>query len=288
MDDAQVIEPYRTGICLVGIESATSDALRFLITHCNELQRSFEFELIPLNPGDPLVQQLKAPRAITADAKFNSLVEGFAGRQKAFESRLADAFDLKPCSHPSYVIISLARFTNGFYAWGRNETEIIALGGWERAFAPPSLAEYALTITLRLAASSAVPALESERHLGTLGCLMDFNQSLDTVRFKVLNSFICADCRRVLSAGRGDQAYKDLLLLLGKTWLGESQNALSPAGICRKLGYDLFLTRGIKPSWWETVSGKLLGDAVTETIKLVAALLLALLLLRLGLKAAGG
>ena len=67
-------------------------------------------------------------------------------------------------------------------------------------------------------------------------------------------------------------------------WLGEPSDPHCPAGIVAKLGYNLFLTKGIEPTLWENLRSILRDEATKEAIKLIFAILLAAILLRLGLK----
>ena len=57
----------------------------------------------------------------------------------------------------------------------------------------------------------------------------------------------------------------------------------SPACIVSKLGYDLFLTKGIKPSFSENIRALLREELTKEILKLVGGILLAFLLLKFGL-----
>jgi hypothetical protein len=278
---------HRTSVCLVGLTGPPFEALRYLITHLNELQGSLEFELLSPAKDDPLVKLLLGPQPVRVDKKFNQEIKGFADRLDKRTARDEVGFKLQAARRCNYVVVSLAQLSNKFYAWDRGRTSVLALGDWERSLAPPSLVEYALALVLRLAAGYAVPKVEKAKHLATRGCVFDFNPNLQTVRLKVLNSFICSDCTKALTAAKGEQFAEDLLLLLGKTWLGDMEEPRAPAALCRKLGYDLFLTKGIQPSLFQTLSAKLQGDLVAEILKLITAVILAYLLFRLGLSAGG-
>jgi hypothetical protein len=64
-------------------------------------------------------------------------------------------------------------------------------------------------------------------------------------------------------------------------WLGKLDDPRSPAGIVKKLGYDLFLTQGIKPTPLEKIRGILLDEGVKEFVKLFFAVILGILTARL-------
>lgn len=76
----------------------------------------------------------------------------------------------------------------------------------------------------------------------------------------------------------------DIARVLDFGWVGTTSNPHCPAAIVAKLGYDLFLTKGIQPTFVENIRSMLRDEATKEIIKLVFAILLAALLLRLGLK----
>lgn len=278
---------HLTKVCLVGLDGPSSQALSYLITHVNELQRSLEFELVDVDENDALVRRLSTQQVIPADEEFETLIEGFAERQDAHSRSSEEAYGLPKSSATEYAIVSLARLSNNYYAWGAGRTSLLTLGGWDKSFAPPSLVEYALTLVIRFAAIDAFQGKRDTRHLGSKGCLFDFNPNLETVRFKVLNSFICGDCDAALAQVGGRQVADDLRLLLGKTWLGKADDPLAPAGICRKLGYDLFLTRGIRPGFFQGMILKLQDELPTEGLKFVFAILLGAALTFLGFKAGG-
>jgi hypothetical protein len=75
----------------------------------------------------------------------------------------------------------------------------------------------------------------------------------------------------------------DLVRVLDLSWLGEPSDPQSPAGIVAKLGYNLFITKGIEPTFWETIRLTLRDEGTKEFVHLVGTLLVAALLLWLGL-----
>lgn len=278
------VTPYKTGICLAGIKNPAAEALQYLLTHVNSLQSSFEFELISIAPNEPLTAKLLSKRPVVVNDNFNQLVGEFAEIQDNYSAMEAACYKLpkQPCDY--YTIVSLARLDNGYYAWGGPRTNLVALGNWKRTMAPPSLVEFALTLVIRLAALDAAPDVGDTRHLGTKGCLFDFNARLSTVRLKVLNGFVCTSCEQAIIAAGYPHVVDDLRIVLDKSWFGDDTSPLTPAGICRKLGYPLFLTKGIKPTLMEGISAKLQNDLVAEVVKIIGAILIAYLLIRLGLK----
>jgi hypothetical protein len=80
----------------------------------------------------------------------------------------------------------------------------------------------------------------------------------------------------------------ELVQVLRKEWLGKPTDPTSPAGIVSNLGYDLFLTKGLKPTTRESFMAWLQKDGVPEFLKLVGtiagSIILAIILLWLGIK----
>ena len=121
-------------------------------------------------------------------------------------------------------------------------------------------------------------------HLGTKGCVFDFTEYLSEARYKALQSYVCSVCRqRFQKVGAGFVA-DEIVRVLDTKWLGRLGNPNSPAAIVKKLGYNLFLTKGFQPTWRERVLAGLRDAGVKEVLRLAANLLLAGLLLWLGLK----
>lgn len=129
-----------------------------------------------------------------------------------------------------------------------------------------------------------LPQSNDLSHYGTKGCLFDFNADLSNARFMALQGFVCSECRSKLQKyGYGDLS-DHLSIFLGKKWLGQISDPTSPAGMASKLGYDLFVTKGLTPRWSERVLSALKEDGVKETTKVVVGALVALLLGFLGIK----
>jgi hypothetical protein len=268
---------YRCGVCLIGFDGPAYEALCYLVTHLNELQHSLEFELVDVDSTDDLVELLLDEKAAAPAA---GPIEHFADRQDARNLALEQKHGLLPKNPDSYVVVSLALLEDHHHLWRHGRTSVLALGGWNRSLAPPSLVEVMMTHIVQVAGAAATAA---RPHLGTRGCLFDFNPGLRTARYKVLNSFICRACRDSMS----EKQEEDLRELLGKYWLGQATNPIAPAGICRKLGYDLYLTKGVRPTFREAAAAQLQGSWVGELLKVAGIVLAAALVLVLGMKGAG-
>lgn len=117
---------------------------------------------------------------------------------------------------------------------------------------------------------------------------MDFTSSLDEVRYKVLNAFICNHCRNVLTQDGLPHLPNELVHVLSKQWFGKTSDPNSPANIASKLGYDLFTMQGLEATPWEKFLSIIQEDGLKQLITvigtIVGAVLAGILLFRLGIK----
>jgi hypothetical protein len=277
--------PARVGVILADLGKLNVTALKYLVVHLNTLQTSIEFEILSPNPDDEVLVTLGNGNVVDRD-KCRSMLPNFQERITQFFGAEQKAYDLADPSLPvNFVVISLAKFSDEHYGLKEKHVQIQALGNWARQMAPPSILEFIVVLLMRQAASFVVPALSKSLHLGTKGCLFDFTSDLAEARYKALQSFVCSTCRLRMQQNGAVQLADDVARVLDFSWLGIPSAPHCPAGIVAKLGYDLFLTKGITPTFWETVRSILRDEATKEIIKLVFGILLAVLLLRLGLKA---
>jgi hypothetical protein len=270
------------GVILSPLGGLDSSALRFLILHLNALQRSFEYELLTCESGDPFIDLLSE-----RDKKKRSDVEAqipkFLSRYRKYLERLASQYGMK-CRQPDhFIVVSATRFSDNFYISHSQELSILALGNWKRYMAPPSMAEFIITLILRESVAIASPTLVEYRHIGTKGCLFDFTMYLDEVRYKVLNGFICEECERDLVSEGFPQLLDDIKRILRKDWIGVPGDPTSPAGIMANLGYDLFFTKGFKPTFWESFFATIQQEGTKELTRIIGGVLIAALLVWLGL-----
>jgi hypothetical protein len=275
--------PTRVGVIFGDLGQLNVSALKYLIAYLNTLQRSFEFELLESNSNDPLITLLKPGEVVDREScrlmlpAFQTRIIGQIAREQQ-QYRLAD----NSTPH-GFVIISMARFSDEHYGLKSGDLQVQALGDWERRMAPPSIFEFMITLLLRQAASFRAPAVSKSIHLGTKGCLFDFTPELGDVRYKSLQAYVCSICRERLRANGFADVADDLVQALDTRWLGKLDDPYSPASIVGKLGYNLFVTQGIKPTWSEVVRDTLRDEGTKELVKLIGAVMLAALLLWLGL-----
>ena len=119
-------------------------------------------------------------------------------------------------------------------------------------------------------------------HFGTKGCLFDFTQYLDEARYKVLHGLICAPCRQMLDSKGAIEVAAGLTDVLDTGWLGKAEESESPAAIAAKMGYPLFVTRGLKPTVMEQIRATLVDEGVKEITKYIIAFMVAAALFWLG------
>jgi hypothetical protein len=100
----------------------------------------------------------------------------------------------------------------------------------------------------------------------------------------VLAGFICSRCRAVLSKLLSETFVQDIELLISKTWIGSREEHTSIATNTKKLGYDLFVTKGIEPTVFERLTILVEKEGVKTILNILAALAIAGLLLWFGLR----
>lgn len=271
----------RIGVVLGDLHDVNVPALKFLILQMNSCQDTFEFEILACRRGDSFVSRFSGD-AVLNRASMRADVADFLGRFHVLLEERIQTLRIKEAPPNYFVLVTLARFDDEFYSMRERELSVIALGNWKRVMAPPSILEFIITLLLREAVSSISNSLRGSIHLGTKGCLFDFTFHLEDARFKVLQGFVCNYCRRALQAD-GHSALADQLTgVLNKEWLGKSTDPGSPAGIVSNLGFDLFLTKGLKPTRWENFLSTIQQDGVRELLKLIGAVVLAGFIVWLG------
>lgn len=279
------IVPTRIGVVFGSLGKLNVSALKYLIVHLNTLQRSFEFEIFTEMIADPLITLLGQTGMVDRD-KCRGMLASFHGRMMEHIAKEAEEYGLVDHSLPvGFVLITMARFSDAHYGLKSGFVQVQALGDWDRKMAPPSIFEFILTLLLRQAVGLAAPSLSTSIHLGTKGCIFDFNPDLGDARYKALQGYVCSVCRARLRNDGLEYVADEVVQVLDMQWLGKVEDPHCPAGIVAKLGYNLFLTQGIKPTLWESVRAGLRDEGTKELVKLIGGVLLAALLIWLGLKA---
>jgi hypothetical protein len=257
-------------------------ALKFLLLQLNTLQSTFEYQFLPV-PDDQFLDRLASGKVLERIGVEREL-PGFANAYLDFLHQRATAYELPDVLPDQILVVSRATFGDRYYVTGSEEVTILALGNWERIMAPPSLVEFIVTLTLS-ASVDTLPLADDPTHLGTKGCLFDFNENLSNARFMSLQGFICQSCRCELDKAGYPRLADELAKILDKRWMGTSTDSSSPAGITAKLGYDLFLTKGLVPRFRERFLSNIEQEGIKALIKFIGEIILAGALVYLGLKA---
>lgn len=273
----------RIGIMLCGLEKANLAALKFLVLQMNSLQRSFEYEFLPTDPTDELIKLLTARSVVNRKVVIDKAIPFTQRYQRFLENCIAD-YELQEDPPNYFILLTMARFSDNFYSMNRERLSVLALGHWQRYMAPPSILEFILTLILRESIAMASPSLRRSIHLGTKGCLMDFTPSLDEVRYKVLNAFICTHCRNAFTKDKLPQLADELVYVSNKQWLGKASDPTSPANVASKLGYNLFTTKGLEATPLERFMNSIREEGVKQIITIIGTVVVTILLFRLGLK----
>ena len=110
--------PVRIGVMIAPL--GTGDdcrALKYLILHQNTLQRSIEFQLLPVT-NDGLIQQLSQGEMPNRNEIEDAMPDFLLGYRESL-ARIARGYDLQPEPDFPIVILSTARFTDNYYLTGR-------------------------------------------------------------------------------------------------------------------------------------------------------------------------
>ena len=276
--------PLRIGIVLGDVGKLNVAVLKYLVVHLNTLQHAFEFEFLSPPPNNPMIRLLNRECVVSrqtcrsmAPAFHQQMLTHIAASQNSY--RLVDQ-----TSSEDFVIIAMNRFDDNYSSMREGRVQVMALGYWDRHMAPPSIYEFVITLLLRQAVGFAAPSFSKSIHFGTKGCLFDFTSGLYDARYKSLQGYVCRTCRERLQSDGFAGSTGELTSVLAMKWLGRLDDPLCPAGIAAKLGYNLFLTKGITPTFWEAIRTQLRDEGTKEVVKIVGTIILAGILLWLGLE----
>ena len=163
------MKPVRVGVLLGDLGKLNKAALKYLIVHLNTLQRAFEFAVLPADPKDSVITLLSSNGPVDRRAVRDQL-SAFGERTQAFLSRLSEQYSLSQKTIPEgFILLTMAKFTDNWYAVSIPGVRVLALGNWDRHMAPPSLLEAIVGLTLRHAVALVSSSLSGSVHLGTRG-----------------------------------------------------------------------------------------------------------------------
>jgi hypothetical protein len=94
---------------------------------------------------------------------------------------------------------------------------------------------------------------------------------------------VCSYCRSALARDGFPELADWITQILRKEWLGDRSNPASAAGILANLQYDLFVTKGLTPSFWERTVKMLQEEGTKQALDLVGKIILALVLFYLSI-----
>jgi hypothetical protein len=266
------------GIVFGQMEDLTLEVLTYLLIYQNSIQKTFEFRILAAPQNDPFIERLAS--GVTHQEAVADC-HAYMRRVIDFNDARASAYGLRADPVAKIVLLTNTRFSDNFYLVGVGNWTILAFGGWQQQFAPPSIVEYYLThvITASLDALSHY----NRRHFDTRGCAFDFNASLYHTRYKSLSGQLCNECAERIEQERLKQTVDDANTLFRRVWLGTPTAPSDVALTVKKLGYDLFHTSGPTPTLWEKLKGIMAEEGAKNVIKSVVTGLVAGFVLLFGL-----
>jgi len=215
--------PTKVGIILTSLGGLDIRALKYLVLFQNTLQQSFEFEFLPTQENSNFIDHLNSKESIDREAVEQNAGKFFAGYNDWLKKNASDYW-LTYERPDGFVILSTAKFEDNYYATGKDDWYLVALGHWKRHMAPPSIVEFFLMILIRSAIDTACGDNFPPRHHATKGCIFDFTAYLNDLRLGVLTGFLCESCCNTIKQSRSEKLAEDAKLLLSKKWLGDSTN----------------------------------------------------------------
>jgi len=278
--------PVKIGVIIVPFDMGDDcRALKYLILHQNTIQQSLEFQILPVTDDD-IIEKLSCGGPLERDKIEKAMPEYLIRYRESLVER-SQGYDLQPEPDIPIVLLTTATFTDNYFLTGEHDWVIIALGNWQRSLAPPSIIEFYLSILVGSSIEFACDDNYPGSHISIKGCCFDFAAELEDARLSVLSGFICSDCLTAISKAHSKQLAMDAQTLLQKSWLGTVSDPSDVAVMAKKLGHDLFHTKGVSPTLWERTRATFEEEAVKTILKILALIIGAALLVSLGLKDAG-
>jgi hypothetical protein len=118
--------------CSANWASLTPLRLGSLIFDLNTLQTSLEFELLPANEADPLIQRTKSDQEIDVDY-LKAELSDFKSRTRAFLSESIEKYRLSERELPAgLILLTTAKISDNLYAKSELGVSVLALGHWQK------------------------------------------------------------------------------------------------------------------------------------------------------------
>lgn len=287
MDTAGI---HRVCVAYLDCRKIPKSAANFLVLWQNRLQSVFEFSVFDL---DAMLKKTRRPHwsanapritlSTEESAQLSPLgngrheIEKYLTRAQTaiavasrYIAREVDLQGLETTIIPQkWVVFTETRFKDQFYSDSASGVTVIGVGDWKRSMAPPSALEFILAMAQSACADFFLDVPSS--HYFSKGCLFDYNDEIKDGRLMVLVSDICASCRSLAeSKGRAEQL-SAMLTLVDRGWIGDVSKADTVAAVLKKtFGFDLYVSRGLAPSRWETLSNAFMSGLVTHAASGVA------------------
>jgi hypothetical protein len=177
-----------------------------------------------------------------------------------------------------YLALCDIQASNGYYLLHTEKLRVLAVGGWSKRFAPPSLLEFIVFNVLKQGIRAVVKDIKA--HVSSRGCIFDFNPSLENAKNGVLTGHICEDCSAAMNRVRPALTL-ELKGILGGRWLGDPKDPYSAHQELARLGFPVFQASGVQESWFRRVYDpalKKIGEEMARMFVLFLVLLAAIIL----------
>ncbi len=273
--------PMQIGCILIGDWRNTRKALTYLILHLNTKQKLFEFQIhfLPksLNVCDEaskLLKELNDTRPISLSKDIlNHYLEEIANAMYSHSLNAHTMFSDDEIPQ-KYILISPSKHVDNHFfqidgtnGEGREENNecrgaIILSGHHKQALAPPSVVEFTFKFLMRISIKWMYPHFNRKaRHWGQKGCLFDYVDSPDLIRYMILHNYICDNCTSYI----GESVKDEVLNALDSVHLYGTDIERHPAKISSKLGFNLSLSKGLYQTRYEKIVERL-GNSFCERI----------------------
>jgi hypothetical protein len=190
--------PIRVGVIFAAFPAKDTTPYKYFLLLLNSLQRSCEFELFDIEEDDDFIKRLSS-KIVDADTARNGL-EDFGTRIRTQIAMSIEAHDLAVEQPDQLIVITGVTLSDYHYLIRRKLTTMLAVGQWEKAMAPPSLAEFLQLLVLRAPFSALEGNVWNSIHLGNRACIFDFTENLDNARLMALTGVgVCSNCASALA-----------------------------------------------------------------------------------------
>lgn len=279
--------PLRIGVIVLPDRKVNEAALRAIVLAMNKEQTLVQFEFYSIKLDHPLMVMLAKSRYAVDRDQADKLLPEFTRKLHQYLTGERFNYELSEDVPDRYVIISQCCFDDNYYTTRNDVCSVLALGNWRRFMAPPSLFEFVQVLLVREVVGILCPSLDGSVHLGTKSCLMDFTPNLGDARQKIVSGYVCHFCATRMQGDGHPQLLGVVSHLINREWLGLPTDPRSPAGVAANLGADLFIVKGLSATPRERFIATLREEAAKQIVVAIGLIAVAVILVLLGIKAAG-